>query len=197
MAAEKKQETEVKSVKMADGRTQDFSGKRNVTSESFVNPDGTIYLVTDFSNGQTITTNLPANLKDKAAGHGLKQKVHDSFAGEKSVGDMYEAANEMKKQIEEGNWNAKREAGGFSGASLVIKALCEVTGKTMDQVREFLQKKLDAGKNSTPPLTRSGLYASFRKNEKVRAVIQRLEAERDDKEGTADADAALSELASA
>jgi len=190
-------ETEVKSVHMNDGRTQDFSGKRQVTSEGFVLDDGKIKLVTDFSNGQTLTTILPLELKDKAAAHGLKQKIHDSFAGEKNVGDMYEAANAIKQQIETGEWNAKREAGGFSGASLVLQALVEYTGKTMEQVRVFLQNKLEAGKNSEPPLTRQALYASFRKNQKIREIITKLETARDEKEGTADADAALAELASA
>lgn len=189
-SANKKADTVIKTVKMKDGRTVDFAGKRNVTSEAFETPEGNIYLVTDFVSGETMRTDLPASLKNKAAGHGLKQKIHDSFAGEKDVGDMYLAADDTRKQVLAGQWNVKRDSGGFSGASIVLKALVEHTKKSMEQVKEFLQKKLDADKT----LTRQGLYASFRKVEKVRDIINRLEAEKASKEGSLDGDAALAEL---
>ena len=48
--------------------------------------------------------------------------------------------------------------GGVSGASIVVQAICEATGKDLATVKAYLEKKLAAD----PDLTRRALYDSFR-----------------------------------
>jgi hypothetical protein len=67
-----------------------------------------------------------------------------------------------------------------------------VTGKDIAWVKDFLEKKLTAGKEAG--LTRQKLYAAFRApNTKTAPVIARLEAEKAQKDSGIDADAALAE----
>ena len=73
---------------------------------------------------------------------------------------------------------ARAAGDSFAGTSVVIRAVAEVTGKSVEAVKTFLQGKLDAAKAKGEKLSRQELYASFRKpGTKTAAVIARLEAE--------------------
>lgn len=183
---------EVTSVTLTDGRTVDFVGKRQMLKEYGVDASGNVFARFDFRNGETRQLILAAALLATAAGHGVVQKVGDSAAGEKKVEDMVLAVEETIKQLEAGEWNVKREGGGFSGAGVVVRALCESTGKTPEQVKAFIDKKIaDTG------ATRQAIYSSLRLSEKLKPIIARLEAESASKESKIDADAALAELETA
>lgn len=206
-----KPKTEVTQVAMSDGRSVGFAGKRKMVKESIVNEksialDGnTVTLETgavsvrlDFRNGETRTFVVPATLVAKAVGHGIEQKLGDETAGEEKVEDMILAVDDLMGRLAQGEWTVAREAGGFSGASLVIRAIVEASGKTVEDVKKFLQGKLDAAKAKGEKLSRADLYASFRNpNSKTGQIIERLEKEERSKASKLDADQALNDLAAA
>lgn len=209
-----KAKAEVTMVKMDDGREVGFAGKRKLIKSTLIDEkkvvsDGTtvtmeagaVSVRLDFRNGKSRTYPLNVALLPKYAGHGAEQKFGDELAAPASEplseDDMVVAVDDLNEQVNvQGNWSAAREGGGgFSGASIVIKAICEASGKGVEEVKAFLQKKLDAAVAKGEKLTRKDLYASFRNpNSKTGQIIERLEREERAKNTKVDADAALAEL---
>ena len=211
--APKKAKAEVTMVKMSDGREVGFAGKRRINKETLIDEtkvlvesDGSVLFAPgavsvrmDFRNGATKTFNLPGKLLAKFAGHGGEQKYGDELAAPAdkplSEDDMVLAVEELDKQIQSGEWSATREGGGFGGASVVILAIMEASGKTIEEVKAFLQKKLDAAKAADQKLSRKELYDSFRNpNSAVGKIVERMEKERLAKDAKVNADDALAEL---
>ena len=184
---------EVTPVSMTDGRIVNFTGKRKLNKDYEFTPDGVVCRF-DFRNGETrslaITKDSP--LLFQFAGHGALQKVGDESAGEPEVDDMVIATDAMLGRLSAGEWGRERKTGdGFAGASIVIRAVMEVTGKDQTAVKAFLDKKLE----TTPGLTRAALYASFKNpTSKTAAIIQRLENEKLTKNSKVDTDELLAEL---
>jgi hypothetical protein len=181
--------SEVEKVKMADGREVDFVGKRKMLKESTFPENETPIVRLDFRNGKTLTYQIPPELYAEHAAHGAEQKLGDETAGCDDVDDMYLAVEELIKRLTKRNedgsfagaWNVKREGGSMSGTSLLLKALVELSGKSEEQVKEFL------GKMSPQEKT------ALRSSAKVKPIIDRLEAEK--VKGKVDTDALLSQLA--
>lgn len=206
MSNEKK-ETVKEVVKMEDGRTREFAGSRKVLKETLIDESkivvegdvvqfekGAVSVRFDLRDGTTRTFALPAALIAQFAGHGAEQKYGDELSTTKdkplSEADMLVALEDMDARIQKGEWRVRREgSGGVSGASTVILAIMEATGKDQATVKAFLQKKLD----SNPELTRAALYASFRSpTSQTGKIIARMEAEKAAKTKPAvDADAEL------
>ena len=164
-------------VKMSDGRVVQFAGKRKMVKE--VDPES-LSVRFDFANGETRTFTIGNGLLNQFAVHGAAQKIGDETAGEEDVDDMTLAVDAIIERLSKGEWGITRAAGdGFSGASIVVKALCEVTGKTVADVKAFIDGKLAAAEASGQKLTRQELYRAFRApGTKTAAVIARLEAEK-------------------
>jgi hypothetical protein len=182
-------------VAMTDGRTVEFVGKRRMIKTT--GEEGTSASVRfDFVDGSTrsIKVDLTDPLALKLLAHGIAQKVGDETAGEKEVGDMVLAVDSILARLAKGEWGVERGASdGFAGASVVIRALCEATGKDVAFVKAFLETKLEAGKAAG--LTRQKLYAAFRApGTKTAPIIARMEAEKASKDAGVDGDAALNEL---
>jgi hypothetical protein len=188
----KKTETVYVDVKLEDGRDAKFPGKRKMQKEHFYDAaTGNVVARFDFVNGATRTLVISPTDKLLAnyVGHGALQKVGDETTTSDSVEDMVLAVEAMIKRLSGGEWNS-RGAGGesVSGASIVIQALVNVTGLTVDQVKANIEKKLA----DTPDLTRAALYASFKRPDtKIGMEIARLEAEKARKNAKFDADAEL------
>lgn len=185
-------------VQMEDGREVVFVGKRRMLKESTVSEDGTVVTSRfDFVNGATrsFSIDLTDPLAPKFIGHGIEQKVGDETAGDESVEDMVLHVDNILERLNRGEWGAERGSGdGFSGASTVIRAICEVTNKDVAWVKDWLEKKLAAGKETG--LTRQKLYAGFRApDSKTAPVIARIEAERASKASGINANDALDEIA--
>lgn len=197
-AKAKKAAPEVKTVKMEDGREVNFVGKRRMLKSSTIDAEGgTVATRFDFVDGQTRTleVSLADGLALKFIGHGVEQKVGDETAGDESVEDMVLHVDAILGRLAKGEWGAERSAGGdgFSGASVVVKALVEATGKDIAWVKDWLEKKLEAGKEAG--LTRQKLYASFRApGSRTAGIIARLEAEKASKSAAINADDALAEM---
>lgn len=169
-------------VTMTDGRVVKFPGNRK-TDKTITVSDDSVSVRFDFFNGETRTissTELAPALMLQALGHGIAQKAGDEYSGVKELDDMVLAVDEIFGRLRAGDWAAAREAGdSTSGASIVIKAIMEVTGKSVEFVKEFLQKKLDAAKAKGEKLSRQELYNGFRSaNTPTGVVIKRLEEEK-------------------
>lgn len=171
-----KKETIITSVTMSDGRVVGFAGRKKMLKT--ISEDG-LRVRIDFVNGETRTYNVSDQMKNRLAGHGASQKIGDSAASAESVDDMVIAVDDTIANLNAGVWSTVRAAGdSFSGASVVIKAICEVTGKTVDWVKEFLNKKLETAVAKGESLSRKELYDSFRRaNTPTGPIIARLEAE--------------------
>jgi len=205
--AAKKTKTEYLAVNMTDGRTVNFAGKRKVNKETLLDETkiavdddtvtmepGAVSIRMDFRNGETRIISLPLALLAQFAGHGAEQKFGDELAttADKplSEDDMLLAIDDLNASIQAGKWGKGRAAGGggVSGASIVVQAIMEATGKDLTFVKAWLQKKLE----TTEGLTRQALYASFRvSTSKTGQIISRLEAEKAAKTSGLNADEEL------
>lgn len=196
----KKPATVYTKVKMEDGREVDFAGNRKSDKTILVADDGKAYGVRfDFLNGKTLTllfSEISEDIALYACGHGIAQKAGDEYSGVKEVDDMALAVEEIFKRLRAGEWAAAREAGdSTAGASIVIKALMEATGKPVDFIKDFLDKKLEAAKAKGEKLSRQDLYNSFRNpTSKTGAIIKRLEEEKLAKANKVDAGDLLAEM---
>jgi hypothetical protein len=192
--------TEYEAVTMTDGRVVQFPGKRNVDKTVTIDEAaGTFSVRLDFRNGQTRqldSAQLTSATFLRAAGHGVSQKLGDNFAGVKELDDMVLATDEMIIQLTGEGWNVARESGdSMAGASIVIRAVCEATGKDIAFVKAFLQGKLDKAKAAGQKLSRQELYNSFRNpTTKTGAIIKRLEEEKVSKTSAVAADDLLAEI---
>lgn len=177
-----KTETQVVTVTMTDGRVVDFAGKRKLLKDSSVNADGKVQVRLDFRNGETRLFTLPDNLLPKFAAHGAEQKLGDEIAGLDDVEDCVLAVDELIDRLYNGEWSIKREANGMAGTSVLVRALVEHTGKTVEQIKQFLSGKSQAEK------------VALRNNPKIKPIVERIEAEKASKKANVDTDAMLGEL---
>lgn len=199
-AKPKKTPTEYIKVTLTDGREVEFPKSRKTSKTIEVDEaTGTVTVRFDFVNGQTRSFSvnaLPAAIQLYSAGHGIAQKLGDSYASCKEVDDMVIAVDETFEQLIKDGWRAASEPGdSAAGASIVIKAIMEATGKDIAFVKAFLQKKLDDAKAKGEKLSRQDLYNSFRvPSSKTGQIIKRLEDEKLAKSTKADANALLDEM---
>ena len=160
-----KTETVVQVVDMDDGRKVEFTGKKRLIKT--VNTDAGVSVRLDFVNGETRLFTLPEALFAKAAGHGISQKLGDEIASVEDLEDAIEAIDQLMGRLANGEWNVAATGGsGMAGASILARALVEVTGQPISVVREYLSG-LDVA-------TKRALAAS----DDVRPVVQKLEAEK-------------------
>lgn len=184
--ARKKGEAQINTVTMTDGRVVDFVGKRKLLKESSVTPNGAIQTRLDFVNGETRVFTIPDALLAKFASHGAEQKLGDEIAGVEELDDAVMAVDELIDRLYNGEWGVARDKSGLAGASILMRALVESTGKTADEIKKFLFDKTAAQK------------AALRTNPKIKPIVDRLEAEKaaksKKKADTVDTDALLSQL---
>lgn len=195
-----KSKTEYTTVKMEDGRDVQFAGTRQVDKTSLIDvAAGTAAVRFDFRNGKTITlaaNELTPETQLTALAHGLSQKVGDEWSGTKDIEDIVLTAESIVTRLKKDGWSAPREAGdSLSGASVVIRAIVEATGKTVEAVKAFLDGKIEAAKARGEKLTRQELYSSFRNPaSKTGQIIKRLEEEKAAKATKFSADDLLAEM---
>lgn len=180
--AVKKPKAEVQTVAMQDGRSVDFAGKRKLIKSTII--DGsTVKVQLDFRNGETRLFPIPDALLLQFAGHGAEQKLGDETAGTDDVDDMVLEIDDLIDRLNKGEWRTAREPGNsMSGTSVLLQALVEVSGKTKEQVQAFLKDKKPAEK------------MALRNSEKLRPIVQRIEAAKASKNANVDTDALLNEL---
>lgn len=201
VAKPKRPPAEVTQVTMGDGRQVAFTGKTKLNKEVIYDQnDRPVAVRFDFVNGETRSFDLTETvLLAELAAHGAKQKIGDETAGVPDVDDMVIAIDAMLDRLAKGEWTKAREAGdGFSGASVVIRAVMEVSGKSQADVKAFLDGKLKAAEAKGEKLSRKDLYDSFRKpGSKTGEIIRRLEDEKKAKAAKFDGDELAAELTGA
>ena len=188
----KKAPVEVTTVKMSDGREVGFAGKRKMLKNPVEGEGGQVGVRFDFLNGETRTVMISPSDKlfGRFAQHGLSQKIGDETAGDDKVEDCVLHVDAIIERLGKDEWGVERSGAGdgFSGASVVIRAIMEATGKDLAFVKDYLEKKLAAD----PDLTRRALYDSFRvASTKTGQIIKRLEEAKLAKTAKVDADAEL------
>jgi hypothetical protein len=197
-AAAAKREVVRTEVTMSDGRVVSFAGKKKMVKEVIIDAEHHHASVRfDFLNGETRSFKIGHDLMLQFAGHGASQKIGDEAAGEEDVDDMVIAIDAVMERLSKGEWSARREGGGdgFSGASVVIRAIAEVTGKDIAAVKAFLDGKLAQAEAKGEKLSRQELYKSFRNPaSKTGQVILRMEQEKASKSNKVNADELLDEL---
>lgn len=182
--AAKKPTTEKTPVQMTDGRTVEFNKKQKLVKTSTIDEaTGTVSTQLDFVNGETRTFTAPASLILRFAAHGIEQKLGDATAGESDISDAVLSVDDLIKRLEAGEWNVTRSAGAFAGTSILIQALVEASGKSVEDIKGFLSTKTQAEK------------LALRRSDKLRPIIERLEANKASKSKNAvDTDSLLGEL---
>lgn len=178
-----KAETVIETVTMEDGRVVDFPGKRKLQKSTTITPEGKVQVRLDFRNGQTRLFTIPDNLLNKFAAHGAEQKLGDEIAGLEDMEDAVLAVDDLIDRLYNGEWAIRKENSGMAGTSILAKALIKLTGKTPEQIREFLKAKSQAEK------------VALRNSAKVKPIVEELEAEKASKGTKVDTDALLGELA--
>lgn len=177
-----KAERVVEKVAMDDGREVEFVGKQKAKKESLFDDQGHYFGTRfDFRDGRTFffeLAKLPHKLIDGdaehvaihvLAAHGVEQKLGDSYAGKDKISDMFDQVEGVAEQIYSGRWSKEREANEFAGTSILARALSEANGKPIEVVKAFLKTKTPQEKKA------------MRNSERLRAIIQRLEAEEEAK----------------
>lgn len=177
------QESNKITVAFPDGKSFEFSprfkSKKDVNFERGV---VTFYV----RNGASIVVELdkiPAEVQRALTLHGIAQKVGDDAAGVDEPEDIASAFETMREQLYAGQWTTERAKGEFTGATIFIKAVAEVTSQSMEKVKEILAKLSPSDK------------AQLKANAKVKSVIDRLEAEKLAKAGPVDSEALLAKFA--
>lgn len=171
-------------VKMDDGRTVDFAGKRKMLKSTEYADDGSIKIRLDFVNGETRLFTLPEPLLAKFAAHGAEQKLGDEIAGLEDVDDCVLAIDELTDRLNLGEWGIKRDAGGLAGTSILARALVELSGRTGAEVKTYLSDLTHAQKNA------------LRTNPQLVPIIAKLEAAKAKKKAPVDTEAMLGKFLS-
>lgn len=176
-------------ISMLDGRKVEFAGsptsdrRRKMLKDTVFDDNGHPTVRFDFRNGETRHFRIPESLVLRLAGHGAEQKIGDAAAGEKDVDDMILAIESVMDRLSKGEWNVAREGGGFGGTSVLMRALAELSGKPIEEVKEKVKSMSPKEK------------VLLRTHAKVAPIIQRLEAEKAAKDAHVDPDALLAGFA--
>jgi hypothetical protein len=188
VATTAKKQPEVETVKMTDDRLVEFPGKKVLQKESF-EKDGAVFVRLDFRNGETRTVKLRDDMIRKYAAHGAEQKLGDEIAGlkkedgsEADTDDKVLVIDALIERLDAGEWTTKRDSSGMAGTSVLLRAIVEVTGKSLESVKGFLKDKTQAQK------------LALRDSAKFRDVVARIEAEKASKKAKVDITADLAEL---
>jgi hypothetical protein len=182
----------VEVVTLTDGRKVEFAGKKKLLKDYTLDPEtGALqHIELLFRNGEFRKIVIPPQMIGQFAGHGAIQKYGDETAGEDDVDDMVLAIDELDSRIQKGEWGTTREGGGMSGTSVLLKALMEYGDRTVEQVKAFLANKT--------PKDKAALAANDKRpnaaGNTVKAIVDRIKAEKLAKESKVDTDAMLEGL---
>jgi hypothetical protein len=122
----------------------------------------------------------------KASAHGIEQKLGDEMAyqpkkdgsePEPTLEDKIEWVDELAGRLSGLEWNVAREGGGggLAGASTLIQALAELSGKTKEEMRDFLKTAGKDADGKPAPLSREE-RAAIRRVPAIKAKIEEIEA---------------------
>jgi hypothetical protein len=140
---------------------------RRLSKEGYVAEDGSLHVKFEFVNGEVRDFELNGDLLTKFALHGALAKYGDYVAGMADVDDMVTAVDELHEQLDKGEWTS-RTATGASGGSLLVRALAEYKGKTVEEIKAWFTA---TGKTAADK-------SKIRQVPAIEAIIKRLQAEK-------------------
>ena len=173
--------TSAETVQFSNGQSIDFVGKRKMLKRTIITGDD-VSVDIYFRNGELRHFDIPDTMKAQFAGHGAEQKLGDSAAGCTDIHDMIEAVDSTISQLNAGEWSARREASGFAGQSVLLRALVQVSGKPAERVREYLKGLSQKEK------------MALRQSPKLKPTIEAIEAEDAASDTSVNTDALLEAL---
>lgn len=130
-----------------------------------------------FEDGTDVVVKLddmPEDIKEKLALHGISQKLGDSYAGAKAATEgtdidpndwAKQQVEQGKAQLESGDWTVRTGAGS-PGITDLARALAEVGGVTEERAAEIVKESDKEEKKQ------------LRAHPDIAAVLTRLKAER-------------------
>lgn len=113
-----------------------------VTSNSRINPDGSVTVSLRFTNGETREYTMAPDhpLFTRAALHGLNQKFRDSFAGVQDPEEQISCFEAVAEQLSRNEWALRRvSAEEAVTGSYLARAVAALTGRSLTDVKAFLQ----------------------------------------------------------
>jgi hypothetical protein len=137
-------------VTMQDGTKVEFGERAKVIKRSTITTNG-IEVKFLYKDGTVKTALMPLDhsLLLRAAQHGLDQKFGDANSGLDDIEDMQAGFDELAEQVlTNGIWAEKRVGEGLAGSSVLARALAQVTGKPLDEVRAKLKNLTHAQKTA-------------------------------------------------
>lgn len=95
-----------------------------------------------FADGASATVGLDAfkeELQLAFALHGISQKFGDSYASATTVKEAREAFDDLYDQLQNGDWEKKREGGKAKEEPLLVEALARIYQSTVEAVRPLVE----------------------------------------------------------
>lgn len=178
-----------KAVQMEDGSTKNFPPKWKAIKES-KSHNGGIDVTIYFVDGRVRKYHAPASVVHAAAASGVEHKFAAAYTGAENVDDMIEACEALQANLTKGDFTTRVEGQGFAGASVLMRALMEYSGKTREQVEAALAGYPQALKMQMRSSTKPNAAGIT-----LKSIVDRIETERaqkrQEKKPNAEVEAAL------
>lgn len=158
-----------KVVTLEDGSTAEFGEKQKMQLEVGAADVGFAYRAV-FANGKILTGNVPAELAEKLALHGLGQKLRDSISGEKTIADAIGAFEDVADTLSAGDWSQVRSGDGpKANKTELAEAIASVRGIELEVAVAWLSQKTPAEKIKLRAVPAVALKIAEMRAEKARA----------------------------
>lgn len=145
-------------------------------------PDQPAGVAFTFPDGHVETirlSELPREMVERLAVHGLSQKGGDSYASAGNEDNPLAAAKEWLaatlKDLRAGAWRVTT-AGGFR-ATMLAKALARVTGRTVEEAQSVVDVNSDLDDDGKPSEKGKAWLKSMRANEQIKAATAAITLE--------------------
>lgn len=131
--------TEMKTVKMQDGRNQTFGKSQKVKKSVIYKGDVPVAVRFDGVNGDTDTftlDNLPESVRLYSIAHGQLQKLGDEYADVDTVEECFIVLRNLWARLVSGSWDSETRAG---DGGILVQAIVKALGVTAEIAREQLE----------------------------------------------------------
>ena len=175
MNTETRTKTEYRDVTMQDGSTVKFPTKRFILRE-VVREGDSVVLKVNAVNGEQRSYVANPKMYFNYVAQGMADKFGQEIDSKLSVEDQLAQLDALHNRVNvECDWTKPSEADSFSGTHIVVRAMGNVTGKSREEITEYIERKLEEGKANK--LSRQQLYRIISENPRFSAEVAKLEAE--------------------
>lgn len=135
-----------------------------------------------FAHGEELSidaNDLPNDMKTACLMHGLKQKVCDSYSGDKDPADALESAAAVMEALRKGDWSTRVAGEGGVRVTQLAKALSMVTGRSIEEAIEVISNMNDEVKKTLGANPQIKLAIAQIQAEKARLAAEEAQKESD------------------